>query len=176
MTVEIDRICVALTTSGVTWTMSFGMIEHATGLLHKIRFFVFLVRCFLSQFLVFKYFELSKSRSHLASVPLNLGYVRILSWSISFFPISIVSLMILCVTLLSELIIHHMTKHLAYCNKLRWALSCNLILKIKIVRKYFYFSSKNFLILKCQDLVLKVIYSSSNIRSCYPELADGSLF
>ena len=165
MTVEIDRICVALTTSGVTWTMSFGMIEHATGLLHKIRFFVFLVRCFLSQFLVFKYFELSKSRSHLASVPLNLGYVRILSWSISFFPISIVSLMILCVTLLSELIIHHMTKHLAYCNKLRWALSCNLILKIKIVRKYFYFSSKNFLILNFKIWYLKLSIQAQTLEA-----------
>ena len=165
MTIEIDRICVALTTSGVTWTMSFGMIEHATGLLHKIRFFVFLVRCFLSQFLVFKYFELSKSRSHLASVPLNLGYVRILSWSISFFPISIVSLMILCVTLLSELIIHHMTKHLAYCNKLRWALSCNLILKIKIVRKYFYFSSKNFLILNFKIWYLKLSIQAQTLEA-----------
>ena len=165
MTVEIDRICVALTTSGVTWTMSFGMIEHATGLLHKIRFFVFLVRCFLSQFLVFKYFELSKSRSHLVSVPLNLGYVRILSWSISFFPISIVSLMILCVTLLSELIIHHMTKHLAYCNKLRWALSCNLILKIKIVRKYFYFSSKNFLILNFKIWYLKLSIQAQTLEA-----------
>ena len=28
----------------------------------------------------------------------------------------------------------------------------------------------NFLILKFQDLVFKVIYSSSNIKSCYPEL------
>ena len=165
MTIEIDRICVALTTSGVTWTMSFGMIEHATGLLHKIRFFVFLVRCFLSQFLVFKYFELSKSRSHLVSVPLNLGYVRILSWSISFFPISIVSLMILCVTLLSELIIHHMTKHLAYCNKLRWALSCNLILKIKIVRKYFYFSSKNFLILNFKIWYLKLSIQAQTLEA-----------
>ena len=165
MTIEIDRVCVALTTSGVTWTMSFGMIEHATGLLHKIRFFVFLVRCFLSQFLVFKYFELSKSRSHLVSVPLNLGYVRILSWSISFFPISIVSLMILCVTLLSELIIHHMTKHLAYCNKLRWALSCNLILKIKIVRKYFYFSSKNFLILNFKIWYLKLSIQAQTLEA-----------
>ena len=51
-------------------------------------------------------------------------------------------------------------------------LSCNLILKIKTVGKYFYFSSATlcFRFAKCQGLVLKVGYSSSNIKSGYPEL------
>ena len=46
----------------------------------------------------------------------------------------------------------------------------NLILKIQICWKIFLFFISYFLILKRQDLVLKVIYSSSNIKSCYSEL------
>ena len=32
------------------------------------------------------------------------------------------------------------------------------------------------MILKCQDLIFKVIYPSSNIRSCYPELVQEKFF
>ena len=55
-------------------------------------------------------------------------------------------------------------------------MSCNLILQIKIIGKYFLFLISYFLILKCQDLVLKVSYSDLNIKSCYPELVQEKLF
>ena len=128
---------------------------------------------------------MSKSTTHLLSMLLTLECVRILSWSISFFQFqffsfSIVSLIMFCVRLLSELIIllsiHHVTNHLICRNKLRWTINCNLILKIKIFEKIFYFSSAFFFTLKCQDLVIKVIHSTSNIKSCYPELVKKSCF
>ena len=59
-------------------------------------------------------------------------------------------------------------------NKLRWTINCNLILKIKISEKYFYFSS--FFFFKCQDLLLNIIRSSSKIKSCCPELNFKKLF
>ena len=57
------------------------MIEHTNGLLHKIKFIVFMLKCFflLSHFLVLEHCELSKSTSHLLSVPLTLEYIRILA-------------------------------------------------------------------------------------------------
>ena len=50
--------------------------------------------------------------------------------------------------LLADLLIllstHRVTKHLTLLNKLRQPLSCNLIIKIKFLRKYSYFSSASF--------------------------------
>ena len=106
-----------------------------------------MVRSFflLSNFLAAENYELSQSTSHLLSVPLTPECVRNLSLSISFFSNSIVSLMMFCVRLLSELMIlfsaHHVTNHLTCCNKLT---NCNVILKRKIFGKYFYFSSAPF--------------------------------
>ena len=73
----------------------------------KLSFIVFMVKFFflLSNFLVVEDYELYKSTSHLLSVQLTLEYVRILTWSIFFFSTSIVSLMVFCVRLLSELMI-----------------------------------------------------------------------
>ena len=73
----------------------------------KLSFIVFMVKFFflLSNFLVVEDYELYKSTSHLLSAQLTLEYVRILTWSIFFFSTSIVSLMVFCVRLLSELMI-----------------------------------------------------------------------
>ena len=134
---------------------------------------MFIVRCLflLRHFLVVKDDELSKSTSHLVSASLTLECVRILSWSISFST--------LIVRFLSELMIplstHHVINPQTCRNKLRWTINCNLILKIKISEKYFYFSTF-FFIFKCQDLLLNVIRSSSNIKSCCPELVLKKLF
>ena len=50
--------------------------------------------------------------------------------------------------LLADLLVllstHRVTKHLTRLNKLRQPLSCNLIIKIKFLRKYSYFSSASF--------------------------------
>ena len=72
--VEVDRFSVALKISAV--------------LLYKIKFY-----CVYG-----KMFFLSKSTSHLLSVPITLECVDVLSWFISFFSTSIVSLMMFCVT------------------------------------------------------------------------------
>ena len=67
--------------------MSFDGIEHAAGLLHKVKFLLFMVRYFflLIHSLIVEDYESPKSTSHVLSIPLNLESVRILSWSISFF-------------------------------------------------------------------------------------------
>ena len=74
--------------------MSFDSIEHTTGLLHKKGLIVFMVWCYflLSLFLVVEDYDFSKITSHLLSMPLILECVRILSWCISFFSTSIISL------------------------------------------------------------------------------------
>ena len=81
--------------------------------------------------LVVEYYELFKSTSDLSNVPLTLECVRTLSWSISFFPTSIVFLIVFCIRLLSELMIllstPHLTNHLKCRDKSRWNLNCNLI-------------------------------------------------
>ena len=53
MTVEVDRISVAINTSGVTWTMATDIFnvfwQHRAFLqvfFTKLRFIVFMVRCF----------------------------------------------------------------------------------------------------------------------------------
>ena len=129
---------------------------------------MFLVRCFflLSHFLVIEDYALSKSTSHLQSVPLTLECVRIVSWSI-FFSTSTVYRIVLCVTLLlSEPMIllstHHVTNHLTCRNN--WD---NLILKIKIVGKSFFFSvdwSIKILSLKAQTLKAAIQNSTKNSR------------
>ena len=124
--------------------------------------------CFLlSHFLVVEDYELSQSTSHLLSVPLSLECVRILSLFISFSSTSIVSLMMFCVRLLSELMIlssaYHVISHLTCHNKLRLSFD----LKNKNCWKISLFFICCFLILKCQNLVLKVIYSSTDIKSYY---------
>ena len=43
------------------------------------------------------------------------------------------------------------------------------MLQIEIFEKYFYFSPANFNF-DCQDLVHKIIYSSSNSKNYYPEV------
>ena len=60
--------------------MSFGRIEHATGLLHKIKFCIVYGKMFflLIHFLVADDYEFPKSASHILSVPLTLECVRIL--------------------------------------------------------------------------------------------------
>ena len=86
-----------------------------------------MVRCsfLLIHFLVVEEYELPKSTSHVLNVPLTLE-----SWFISFFSALIVSLMMFCGKLLSELVLllstHDVTGHLTCRNNL----SCNLILKI----------------------------------------------
>ena len=55
-------------------------------------------------------------------------------------------------------------------------LNCNLILINQNFWKKFLFFTSFFFILKCQDLVIKVIHSNSNIKSCYPELFWKSCF
>ena len=115
-------------------------------------------------------YELPKSTSHLLSVPLTPECVRILSYP-SFFSTSIISLVKFCVRLISELIMllstNHVKIYLTCCHKSRKPISCNLIMKIKVkICQDLYI---------CQDLVLKVIYSSLNIKSCYLELVSQKL-
>ena len=92
--------------------------------------------------------KLFKKTSHLVSVLLTLECVRIPTWYISFLSTPVVSLMMFCVRFLTELMIrlsnHHLRKHLTPRIGLEQLMSCNLILKIKINGKYFYFLSANF--------------------------------
>ena len=129
--------------------MFIDRLEHATGLLHKLKFFLayrtifFLIEtCFrngklLVVFNKYKY-NFKKYKS------LTSKYIRSLSRSISFLSTSVMSPIIFPVILLSKRMVllstHQVTKHLTCCS----GLSCNLILKIKIIREYFYFSSATF--------------------------------
>ena len=151
--------------------MCFDKIGHDTGLLHKIKFYCVYNKFFflLSHFLVVKDYELYQSTSDLLSVSLTLEYVRILSWSISFF----FSIRFLRYNVLSKICSWSDDAILnSSCDKASDLLQqVNLILKIKSLAKYSYFSSAAyFLILKCKDLVLKIIRSSSNVRSFHPEI------
>ena len=97
----------------------FSKKEQTTGL-----FILFIVRCFflLIHLLVVEDYESPKSASHILSVPLTLNASEFYLDPCLSSPILIVSLMIYCVRLLSELIImlstHHVTNHLTCCNKL----------------------------------------------------------
>ena len=129
--VDSDTIFVALNIFGVSRATAIDILNvfwrdrayYWVGFFNKLSFILFMIRHFflLIQFLVVEDYELPKSTSHILSVPLNLEYVRILSWSISFSPTLNVSLMMFYVRLLSELIImlftYHATNHLT-CNKL----------------------------------------------------------
>ena len=88
--------------------MSFDRIEHTTGLLYKIKFYII----YSKMLFLIDSFYLDQSLS---------------------FPTLFVSLTMLCVRLLSEPMIllstHHVTNHLTCHNKLR-CMSCNFILKI----------------------------------------------
>ena len=115
--------------------MSFDSIKHTNGLFHKIKFYIVYDKIFLLliHFLVVEDYEFPKSTSHVLIVPLTLEYVRILPWSISFVFYFNCLPMMFCVRLLSELIIllptHHITDDRTCLNKLRFTMSCNLILK-----------------------------------------------
>ena len=120
----------------------------------------------MGHFLVAENYELSKSTSHHLSVPcLSLECLRILSWSISFFSTLIISLIMFCVRLLSELMIllssHHVTNHLTRCNKF---MNCNLILKIKVFWKIFLFFTSCILFLLSQDLVFNLSIQAQPLK------------
>ena len=96
--------------------------------------------------LVLNLWVVQKNKS--SSVLLTLECVRIPTWYISFLSTPVVSLMMFCVRFLTELMIrlsnHHLRKHLTPHIGLEQLMSCNLILKIKINGKYFYFLSATF--------------------------------
>ena len=96
--------------------------------------------------LVLNLWVVQKNKS--SSVLLTLECVRIPTWYISFLSTPVVSLMMFCVRFLTELMIrlsnHHLKKHLTPHFRLEQLMSCNLILKIKINGKYFYFLSATF--------------------------------
>ena len=111
--------------------MPLDRIEHATGLLYKIKFYIvygkmfFLIDSFLSSIRLWVVFEVYDWLSN-ASEFYHDPYL--------FSSTLIVSLMMFCVRLLSELLIllstHHVTNYLTCRNKLRYHMSCNMILKI----------------------------------------------
>ena len=96
--------------------------------------------------LVLNLWVVQKNKS--SSVLLTLECVRIPTWYISFLSTPVVSLMMFCVRFLTELMIrlsnHHLKTHLTPHIGLEQLMSCNLILKIKINGKYFYFLSATF--------------------------------
>ena len=123
LTVKAGRISVALNISGISRAIALDILN--VFFLTKLSFTLVMVRSFflLIHFLVVEDYELCKITSYILSVPLTLECVKILSSSISFFfSTLIVSMMMFCVRLKSELMIllstHHVTDHLACCNKL----------------------------------------------------------
>ena len=123
LTVKADRISVALNISGISRAIALDILN--VLFLTKLSFTLVMVRSFflLIHFLVVEDYELCKITSYILSVPLTLECIKILSSSISFFfSTLIVSMMMFCVRLKSELMIllstHHVTDHLACCNKL----------------------------------------------------------
>ena len=95
LTVEANRISVALNIFGFSWTIVLDVLnafwqdrpDRLLVLFTKLSFTLFIVRCFflLIHFLVVEDYELPKSTGHVLSVPSTLEYVRILSWFISLF-------------------------------------------------------------------------------------------
>ena len=154
MTVEANRISVALSYSGVIRTIALDILnifwQKNTLLVAftKSSFIVFMIRYFFSlvYFLVVEDYELFKSTSHLLRVPVSLEHDGTLSWSISFFCyISFFPDDVLCkIVIWADDTTFSSTKHLTWRNKLKKPFSCNLILKIKSVWKYFNFSSAIF--------------------------------
>ena len=147
-----------LKTSGVTRTVAletlnvFWQDRAYYWFLTKLIVIVFMVICLLKNIYDLlkdvyrkmsfqKDYELSQGTSHLLSVPLTLEYVRILSWSISFsFYVNCFPDDVLC-KMPSEMI------------------------KNQICWKTFLFFNSYFLILKYQDLILKVTYSEAVIQN-----------
>ena len=139
--------------------MSLDKIELTTGLFHITKFYCFYGKIFLlieQFFSSWKLCVVSKYKSS-SKCAINSEMCQKSIFIHLFFSNSIVSLMMFCIRLLSELMIllstHHVTNHLTCCNKLT---NCNVILKSKIWKIFLFFIS-SFWILKCQDLVLKVI-------------------
>ena len=128
-----------LTTRNISLKTCNLQLRSNLQLLCRYSFNVFMVRCFflLSHFLEVLDYELSKR--HLVSMAWTLECARILYCSIYFYVINVF------IRLLSELMImlltHHVTKHMTCRNKLRYPMSCNLILLIEFVGRYFHFSS-----------------------------------
>ena len=110
--------------------MSFDRIEHSDGIFNRIKLYYVHDKMFflIESFLVVENYELSNNTSHLLSVPLTPECVRTLSWSISFF------LLLQLSPWWCSVQDHYLT-----CRS-----NCNLILKIKIVGKYLYFSLATF--------------------------------
>ena len=127
----------------------------------NLSFIVFIVRCILllSHFLAAEYYELSKSTSHLLSLPLTLN----LGPSLFFYFICLPDNVLCNIALNSPC-----DKAFNFSQQVE--ITDDLQLDLTNYWKIFIFFISYFLILKCQDLVLRVIYSSSNIKSCYPEL------
>ena len=129
---------------------------------------MFLVRCFflLSHFLVTEDYGLSKSTSHLQSVPLTLECVRIVSWSIFFFYFNCLPDSVVCNI---AAIWADDTAQLIMWQTIWLAATIwdNLILKIKIVGKRFFFSvdwSVKILSLIAQTLKAAIQNSTKNSR------------
>ena len=129
--VDADRIFVALNIFFVSRTIVLAILNvfwrdraNYWPFSKKLNFILFMVRCFflLIHLLVVEDYESPKSASHILSVPLTLNASEFYLDPCLSSPILIVSLMIYCVRLLSELIImlstHHVTNHLTCCNKL----------------------------------------------------------
>ena len=136
--------------------MSFDRIENTIGVIRKFSFIMF-----IESFLKSRRIWVVYSLNHLLSVSLTLECVRILSWFISLFIFQLSPWRCFVQG-------NHVTNHLTCSNKLRFVLQFDLT--NQNYWKIFLFFISYFLILKCQDLVIKVIYSSLKIKSCYPEL------
>ena len=95
----------------------------------------------LSHFLVVEDYELSKSSFECiinSGIRQNSNLIHLFFLYFNCLPDDVLCKLFELVILVST---HHVTNHLTYHNKL----SCNLILKIKIVGIFFYFSSATFL-------------------------------
>ena len=141
--------------------MSFHRIEHTIDLLQKLSFFVFMVRYFLlSHFFVVENYQLSKSTS-VSGMRQNAILIHL------FFSSSIVSLMIFCL----EIAIWADDAALKSACDIQSDLlqqvemNCNLILKINFFWKIFLVFFGYFLILLCQDLVLKLSIQAQTLKA-----------
>ena len=137
---------------------------------------MFIVRCFflLCHFFVVEDLELSKSTSHLLCIAINSGIHRnpILIHLLFFYFNCLLDYVMCKIAMCAD-----DTALNSSCDKpydlsqhaeIAYELQFNL--KTQNCWKTFQFFINYFLILKCQDLVLKVIYSNSIIKSCYPEV------
>ena len=114
----------------------------------SLNFIVFMTRCFflLGFFLVIENYELSKSMYVKYAIDSGTYQNSILIHL--FFSTSINSLIIFCVTLLSELMMllltHHVTNDLTCRTNLRQPLSCNLSCKSKLFENIAIFHQLHF--------------------------------